>query len=69
MNLMATTTQRPMIDTQKKLRKPNVTLKKTIKSQGKKAREWNREELQNKQKIIKMAINTHLSIITLNEND
>ena len=38
-NLMVTTNQKSIIETQKRERNPNITLKKDIKSQGKRANE------------------------------
>lgn len=48
MNLMVTTNQKCVIDTQKNKKNPSVILKKVIKSQGKRARkeERYREELE-----------------------
>ena len=50
-------------------RKPNITLKRVIESQGKRTKKGTKKNYKNHQKIInKMAISTYLSIITLNVN-
>ena len=72
MNLTVTTNQKPTIDTHKKTeRKPNITLKKIIKPQGKRDQKKKRAEKNyksNQKTSNKMAISTYLSIITLNVN-
>lgn len=71
MILMVTTNQKLVIDTHTKRERKefNIKLKIVLKSQGKRSREEEREELQNKQKTInKIAVNTYLIIITLNVN-
>ena len=71
--LMVTTNQETMIDrhTHTKGNNPNITLNKVIRSQGKIRREEERgrKNYKSNQKTInKMAVSTHLSIITLNVN-
>ena len=70
-NLMVTTKKKHSKCTKEKEKKYiNITLKKTIKPQGKREREKETEEhYKNNQKTIKeMAISAYLSIITLNVN-
>ena len=64
MNLIVTTNQKSVTNTQKNRKEYNITLKKVIKSQRKRTKEKTKE-LQ-KQQEHKKAINTYLSIITLN---
>ena len=69
MNFMATTNQKPTIDTQnpQRDRKSNITLKKIIIPQGKRLREKNHKN--NQKTSNKMATSTYLSIIILNVNE
>ena len=71
MNLMITTNQKPIIKRQKNKEEGiELTLKKTIKPQGKIIREDERSKEVQKQPetINKVVISTYLLIITLNVN-
>ena len=61
---MVTTNQKPIIDTQKQeKRKTIIRLKKIIELQGRKLQE--KEQWRNtKKSVYKVAVSTHLSIIT-----
>ena len=70
MNPITTTNQKPTIDTQKLKRKGHKnTTKETHQITQKQKEEMNRQELQKlSEKSSKMAVSTHLSIITLHVN-
>lgn len=70
-SLTLTTKQKHTVNTQKKMRKVNITLKKVIKPQGreKEKKKGTERNCKNNQKTInKRAINIYLSIITLHVN-
>ena len=68
-NLMVTTNQKSVIDTNiKKNRNPNMTLKIVIKSQEKRTKEEKNTFKNNPKTIDKMAMRVYISIITLNVN-
>ena len=69
MNLMVTTNQKSIMDTQKRERNPSITLKKAIKPQREWIRKRKRMRITKTVTSNKMVISSYLPIITLNVNE